>query len=115
MEAPGRKHYFTEEVLKFRCSPHQFGKREKCQARIFRRDQIRNDIGDAAIVFRCQQALGAKQIVVEKSTVRKGAAHIDKESKQLSVIQRSPGGQRDLKGSEPRLVSVGNPLTNRLL
>ena len=113
METAGREHGFTQEVLNFRSTAHQFGKREIGKARILGRDQIRHDIGDPAIVFRGQQAFGAKQVVVQKSAVGERAADIDEEPQHLLIIQSAPTGQRDLERSEAHFIGVGNSLTNR--
>src|SRR5262249_44099545 len=75
-------------------------------------DQIRNLIGDAAVILRAEKALGAQQIVVEKFRVRKGTADVYEEFDHFGVVERTPGGQRDLKRAESGFVGVSDPFTH---
>ena len=95
METTGREHRFTEKVLNLRSTAHQFGKREIRKARVLGRDQIRHDIGDPAIVFRGQQALGAKQVVVQKSASG-NAPHTSVKNRSISLSFKAPQQGREI-------------------
>ena len=61
-------------------------------SRVLSRDKIRHGIRDPAIVFRSQEALGAKQVVVQEPGIGKRAAHVDEEPEHLLVINAPQHG-----------------------
>ena len=87
MQAAGREHRLTEEMLDIRSELHQLGSGGDGGSGVLGRGQIRDRVGNTPVILRGQEPLGAEQIVVQKIRVRKSAAYIDEKFQHLRVVQ----------------------------
>ena len=97
-------------MLNFRGIGHQITRPFKAAAGVFGGDKVWHHIGNLAIIAPGEQALGARQVVMQKARIGERATHIDKKAHHFFVTQGRPTGQRDLKGAKASVMCHLNAL-----
>jgi len=91
---------FGEETLQRGCLGEHGLQRGGVLAAHLDGDEIGMSGGQPGVIRAVQEHLGAQQIVVEETALRKAAAGLGKKSVGLRGRQRAPGGERDLEVAE---------------